>query len=158
MEKLRLIINSIVLVAMGILCATFKIRQKRIVKKLGGIQIKLKTHKKKLFIAVIVAAFAAVIMEFFRNFELYIMLILDFSAFLAVEMAIKDYVLQQNAGVYNNGLIVDGKIIKKIQIIELSDDSTTKLKIRTDNNEVFFPVFENESEKENAVEIIQKWL
>ena len=103
------------------------------------------------------------------------------TAVLAIEIVIREQVYDARSGVYENALIVDGRLLLKEDIIALptleyendpeafdeSEDGTPSLsdpaykkalKIVTDKNGVIFVGFESEEERNKTVEIIKDWV
>ena len=143
-------------------------------KKLGKCLIPLSQKKSTLFVAVLVLAPLIIVFQWFRVFQFYIQVILCLSAVLAVELAVRDKVLGSKCGVYENALIVDGRLLMKEDITALptleyekesesfngenGDFYRKALKIVTEKNGVIFVGFSNEAERNNAVEIIKNWV
>lgn len=182
MQIFRIIINSVSIVAILLIVALFPLYEKKLKKSLGACKSEFVRKKSKLFVPVIVFAVLLVAIQFFREFQIYITIVLDCVGILASFIATKDFVLQKNAGLYDENLVVDGKIIKKSDIVALptleyestdefknekekdefaSDAYETamkSLKIVTESSGTVFVGFENAEERAKAVEIIRNWV
>nr|MCR4790615.1 hypothetical protein [Treponemataceae bacterium] len=159
-----------------------KVREKKMIKKLGQCLVPFTRKTSWLIILVFVFAFAMVVIQYFRTFQLYINVILNAVAVLAVELSIRDRVSQKNSGLYTDALVVDGKIIEKKDIIALPtleyeeseeykkekeadeyskdayETAMKSLKIVSDSHGEFYVGFASKEERAKAVEIIRKWI
>lgn len=121
-------------------------------------------------------------LQFIRKFELYIAIILDAVAVLGIETTVKDFILQQLSGVYENAIIVDSRLILKSDIVALptleyenseeyikskqsdmySADSLEtaekSLKIISATSGEIFISFANKEQREKAVEVMKNWV
>ena len=162
------------LAAIAVLATTIPLRKKNIDKKLGTCLLPLSKKKTVLFLAVLILAPLIIVFQWFRTFAFYAQLILCLSAVLAVELAIRDKVLGSKCGVYENAIIVDGRLLMKEDIralptLDYEKDSESfngengdfyrkALKIVTEKSGVIFVGFASEDERNDAVEIIKKWV
>ena len=173
--------SIVALVAMVLILATLPLRIKKLTKKMGTCLLPLSRKKSMLFVAVLCFAPLMIIFQWFREFQPYIHIILSATAVLAIEIVIREQVYDARSGVYENALIVDGRLLLKEDIIALptleyendpetfdeSEDGTPSLsdpaykkalKIVTDKNGVIFVGFESEEERNKTVEIIKNWV
>ena len=173
--------SIVALVAMVLILATLPLRIKKLTKKMGTCLLPLSRKKSMLFVAVLCFAPLMIIFQWFREFQPYIHIILSATAVLAIEIVIREQVYDARSGVYENALIVDGRLLLKEDIIALptleyendpeafdeSEDGTPSisdpaykkaLKIVTDKSGVIFVGFESEEERNKTVEIIKNWV
>ena len=182
MQILKIVINSISILAVVVLCATIKLREKKIDRDLGKCSVQFVRKTNKLIIPVVIFAIALVAVQFFRDFQFYINIILDVVAVLGTELAIRDFIFQKKAGIYENAMIADGRIIKRNDIIALptlkyeeseeykkekendayaSDAYETAmrtLKIVSDSHGEFYVGFADAQERAKAVDILKSWI
>ncbi|MCR5698857.1 MAG: hypothetical protein K6G52_04340 [Treponemataceae bacterium] len=182
MQILRIVINSVSIFAIVMLCATYKLREKKIDRDLGNCIVQFVRKTNKLIIPVVIFALAMVVIQFFREFQLYICLILDAVAVLGTELALRDFIFQKKAGIYENAMIADGRIIKKNDIIALPtleyeeseeykkekendefaadayETAMKSLKIVSDSHGEFYVGFADAQERAKAVEILKGWI
>lgn len=180
MKTFAFIFSIVALVAMVAIVATLPLRIKKLTKKLGNCLLPLSRKQSMLFVAVLCFAPLMIIFQWFRTFEFYIHIILSITAILAIEIVIRERVYDARSGVYENALIVDGRLFEKNDIIalptleyendpeaeenpedfpSLNDPAYRKaLKIVTNKNGVLFVGFETEEERNKAVEIIKHWV
>jgi hypothetical protein len=148
---------------------------------MGTCLLPLSRKKSMLFIAVLCFAPLMIVFQWFRDFQPYIHIILSLTAVLAIEIVIREQVYDARSGVYENALIVDGRLLLKDDIMALptleyendpesfdesEDDSPSltdpaykkALKIVTNKSGVIFVGFESEEERNQAVEIIKNWV
>ena len=90
---------------------------KKLADSFGKCLLPLARKKNFLSIFVIIAAVGMVTLQFFREFQFYIMIIMDAVAVLGTEICIKDFIVFKNAGVYEKALVTDGRIIYRDDII-----------------------------------------
>lgn len=169
------------LASMFLLLATLPLRIKKLTKKMGTCLLPLSRKKSMLFIAVLCFAPLMIVFQWFRDFQPYIHIILSLTAVLAIEIVIREQVYDARSGVYENALIVDGRLLLKDDIMalptleyenypesfdeseeaspSLTDPAYKKaLKIVTNKSGVIFVGFESEEERNQAVEIIKNWV
>ena len=180
MNYITIIINSISLLLISFICFTIKPRMKTLSASLGECLLPLSRRKNWLFIAVLVFAYGMVIIQFFRDFQFYIMIIMDAVAVLGAEICIKDFITLQISGVYEKALVVDGRIIYKDDILafptleyenseeyikekqedEYSMDALETaqrtLKIVTNSSGEIYAYFANKEERTKVVELLTK--
>lgn len=152
------------------------LRKRRLLKRAGNCLLPL-TRKKTLVlyagIFIVSACMLAVLR--LRSFDFIIALVLRITAVLAAELAVRDAVCKDAAGVYENMLIAGGKTIPKTDIVQLHEfdsasggegqeaDGTrnTALVLQIDTAgtpQTAVVSFDNAIEYGNAKRIIQKWL
>ena len=180
MKTFIFILSFVALVAMFLILATLPVRIKKLSKKLGTCLLPLSRKKSMLFIAVLCFAPLMIIFQWFREFQPYIHILLSLTAILAVEIVIKERVYDARSGVYENALIVDGRLLEKSDIVafptleyennpdaeenpdeypSLADPAYKKaLKIVTNKSGVIFVGFETEEERNKTVEIVKNWV
>lgn len=178
MKLLLLIIRIVALIAMALIALTMPLRKKRLSKKIGECKLQLSRKKSMLFIAVFCFAPLMILLQWIRDFEPYIHIILSCVAVFAVELAVRERVLDSLSGVYDSFLIVDGRIIEKSDIEnfptleyenapETYDENSESyidpqyrkaLKIVSKKSGVFFVGFENDDERNKSVEILKNWV
>ena len=182
MEIARIVINIVSAVAVLLCAVSVFWQEKKVKSSYGECIVPFIRKKSRLFVPVIVVAFAIIALQFFRSFQFYILVVLDAVAVLASFIASKDFVLQKNAGLYENALISDGRIIKKTDVIALptleyeesedfkkekeSDEYASdayetamkSLKVVTNSHGTFFVGFATKEERSKAVEIMRTWI
>lgn len=180
MKTFLLILSIVALAIMLLILGTLPLRIKKLTKKLGKCLLPLSRKNSMLFIAVLCFAPLMIIFQWFREFAPYIHIILSITAVLAIEIVIRERVFDARSGVYENALIVDGRLILKEDIVAFPtleyendpdaednpeeypsvNDPTYKkaLKIVTNKNGVIFVGFETEEERNKAVEILKNWV
>ena len=151
-------------------------RKRRLLKRAGNCLLPL-TRKKTLVlyagIFIVSACMLAVLR--LRSFDFIIALVLRITAVLAAELAVRDAVCKDAAGVYENMLIADGKTTPKAGIVQLHEfdsacggegqeaDGTqnTALVLQIDTAgapQTAVVSFDNGIECGDAKRTIQKWL
>lgn len=121
-----------------------------------------------------------VIVQFFRELSLPLSLVIDSSAVIALEVLIREKILTERSGVYENVLISDGRFLLKTDIISFptlsyENDETDEenssnvyaqdvkelkqktLKIVTRKNGIIFIGFTSREEREEVVNIVRTW-
>ena len=151
MNYLTIIINSISLLLIAFLCITVKPRMKKLSESLGECLFPLTRRKNWLSIIVIVAACGMIILQFFREFQFYIMIIMDAVAVLGAEICIKDFITLRKAGVYEKALVVDGRII-------YTDDIIAFPTLEYENTEEYIKEKQEDNFSQDALETAQKTL
>ena len=97
------------LVAYAVLLVTWPNRKKKLMANLGEQVLPLTGVTNRFMVPVLVIAPALILFQWFRNFGLMINAVLCGVALLAAELVIRERVLGAIAGVYKNGLVVDGR-------------------------------------------------
>ena len=180
MNYITIIINSISLLLIAFLCLTIKPRVKKLAQSFGECLLPLPRKKNFLSIFVIIAAIGMVTLQFFREFQFYMMIIIDAVAVLGTEICIKDFIVFKNAGVYEKALVTDGRVIYRDDIIafptleyenseeylkeKITDEysldaletAQRTLKIVTNSNGEIYTYFSSKEERNKVVEILTK--
>ena len=136
--------------------------------RLGNCLLPLTQKKNQIIIPLLVFVCVIFALLFIRRFSLFITLIATCS--LAIELGLRDFILQKRGGVYENGLITSGRFLTKEEIVSfptLAYENDTEgsssvppeiLKTVTKNNGVIFLEFADFNERNNAVKIMQNWV
>lgn len=103
------LLQIVALVAYAVLLVTWPNRKKRLMANLGEQVLPLTGVTNRFMVPVLVIAPALILFQWFRNFGLMINVVLCGVALLAAELVIRERVLGAIAGVYKNGLVVDGR-------------------------------------------------
>ena len=103
------LLQIVALVAYAVLLVTWPNRKKKLMANLGEQVLPLTGVINRFMVPVLVIAPALILFQWFRNFGLMINLVLCGVALLAAELVIRERVLGAIAGVYKNGLVVDGR-------------------------------------------------
>lgn len=103
------LLQIVALVAYAVLLVTWPNRKKKLMANLGEQVLPLTGVTNRFMVPVLVIAPALILFQWFRNFGLMINLVLCGVALLAAELVIRERVLGAMAGVYKNGLVVDGR-------------------------------------------------
>ena len=103
------LLQIVALVAYAVLLVTWPNRKKKLMVNLGEQVLPLTGVTNRFMVPVLVIAPALILFQWFRNFGLMINLVLCGVALLAAELVIRERVLGAIAGVYKNGLVVDGR-------------------------------------------------
>jgi len=167
--EINSILQYITYVIYAVLLITWPSRKKKIFENLGKCLLPLQRKKSNLVIFVIIFALMLIVIQHFRKFDLLITVVLCGCAILGVEVAIRDKIFGALAGVYEKGLVIDGRYLLYNEIvafpelgyepddsIELDEMYQRALKIVTNNSGTIHVGFSNLQEKEEALEIILK--
>lgn len=103
------LLQILALVAYAVLLVTWPNRKKKLMANLGEQVLPLTGVTNRFMVPVLVIAPALILFQWFRNFGLMINVVLCGVALLAAELVIRERVLGAIAGVYKNGLVVDGR-------------------------------------------------
>ena len=180
MNKFLFILSLLSLGTMVLILATLPLRIKNLSKKMGNCLLPLSRKNSMLFVAVLCFAPLMIIFQWFREFAPYIHIILSVTAVLAVEIVIRERVLDSRSGVYENAIIVDGRLLERSDIVafptleyENTEDAVENpeeypsledpvyrkaLKIVTKKSGVILVGFETEEERSKTVEIVKNWV
>ncbi len=149
-----------------VVLATWPGRKKRVTARLGKLVLPLTGTTNRLMVPVLVLAPLLILFQWFRDFGLMINAVLCGVALLAAELVIRERVLGTMAGVYKNGLVVDGRQLLFSEIhalptlsyedeLEDRDDFYRRtLEIVTENSGTIRVGFANVAERDAAVEAI----
>lgn len=162
------LLQIVALVAYGTLLVTWPNRKKKLMANLGEQVLPLTGTQNRFMIPVLVLAPALILFQWFRNFGLIINVVLCGVALLAAELVIRERVLGAIAGVYKNGLVVDGRQLLFSEMYalptlsyedELEDRDEfyrRTLEIVTENSGTLRVGFASVAERDAAVEAICK--
>lgn len=162
------LLQIVALVAYGTLLVTWPNRKKKLMANLGEQVLPLTGTQNRFMIPVLVLAPALILFQWFRNFGLIINVVLCGVALLAAELVIRERVLGAMAGVYKNGLVVDGRQLLFSEMYalptlsyedELEDRDEfyrRTLEIVTENSGTLRVGFASVAERDAAVEAICK--
>ena len=103
------LLQIVALVAYAVLLVTWPNRKKKLMTNLGEQVLPLTGVTNRFMVPVLVIAPALILFQWFRNFGLMINVVLCGVALLAAELVIRERLLGAIAGVYKNGLVVDGR-------------------------------------------------
>lgn len=103
------LLQIVALVAYAVLLVTWPNRKKKLMTNQGEQVLPLTGVTNRFMVPVLVIAPALILFQWFRNFGLMINVVLCGVALLAAELVIRERVLGAIAGVYKNGLVVDGR-------------------------------------------------
>lgn len=103
------LLQIVALVAYAVLLVTWPNRKKKLMANLGEQVLPLTGVTNRFMVPVLVIAPALILFQWFRNFGFMINAVLCGVALLAAELVIRERVLGAIAGVYKNGLVVDGR-------------------------------------------------
>ena len=138
--------------------------------KLGNCILPLTQKKSRILYPMLVFVCVIFALLFVRRFSLFIIIILTATCVLAVELGLRDYILQRKGGVYENGLITSGRFLTKEDFVsfptlayendspEASSIPPEMLKTVTKNNGVIVLEFANQEERNSTVNIIKSWV
>lgn len=162
------LLQIVALLAYGALLVTWPNRKKKLMANLGEQVLPLTGTQNRFMIPVLVLAPTLILFQWFRNFGFMINAVLCGVALLAAELVIRERVLGAMAGVYKNGLVVDGRQLLFSEMYalptlsyedELEDRDEfyrRTLEIVTENSGTLRVGFASVSERDAAVEIICK--
>lgn len=162
------VLQIVALLAYGALLVTWPNRKKKLMANLGEQVLPLTGTQNRFMVPVLVLAPTLILFQWFRNFGFMINAVLCGVALLAAELVIRERVLGAMAGVYKNGLVVDGRQLLFSEMYalptlsyedELEDRDEfyrRTLEIVTENSGTLRVGFASVSERDAAVEIICK--
>ncbi|OJF77369.1 MAG: hypothetical protein BKP49_02580 [Treponema sp. CETP13] len=159
--------------AIGVLLlASFPVRTKRLKLEAGECLLPLKRSTSKMYIVAILLCFAVIFILRFRDFQLYITVIMDLACVLGINLAVRETVNRSASGVYENALVTEGDLFYRKNIIAIpeitnekdDDDSTSEssyentLKIVTQKAGETWIAFDTAEEKRAALLILKDWV
>lgn len=162
------LLQIVALLAYGALLVTWPNRKKKLMANLGELVLPLTGTQNRFMIPVLVLAPTLILFQWFRNFGFMINAVLCGVALLAAELVIRERVLGAMAGVYKNGLVVDGRqllfsemyalptLSYEDELEERDEFYRRTLEIVTENSGTLRVGFASVSERDAAVEIICK--
>lgn len=160
------VLQIVALLAYGVLLVTWPNRKKKLMAHLGEQVLPLTGTHNRFMVPVLVLAPTLILFQWFRNFGLMINAVLCGVALLAAELVIRERVLGAIAGVYQHGLVVDGRQLLFSEIYalptlsyedELEDRDEfyrRTLEIVTENSGTLRVGFASVAEREAAVEAL----
>lgn len=162
------LLQIVALLAYGALLVTWPNRKKKLMAHLGEQVLPLTGTLNRFMVPVLVLAPTLILFQWFRNFGFMINAVLCGVALLAAELVIRERVLGAMAGVYKNGLVVDGRqllfsemyalptLSYEDELEERDEFYRRTLEIVTENSGTLRVGFASVSERDAAVEIICK--
>lgn len=144
-----------------VVLATWPGRKKRVTARLGKLVLPL-TGTANRFVVLVLAPLL-ILFQWFRDFGLMINVILCAVAVLAAELVVRERVLGAMAGVYQKGLVVDGRLllfsdIHALPTLSYEDELTEQdefyrrtLEVVTENSGTIRVGFVSVEERESAV-------
>ncbi len=145
-----------------ILLVSIPVRFTLFSRKTGACLLELKKASSQVYISVIVLAIVMLVVLYFREFSLFVSVVLHGTALLALEIASREFLHRSKSGVYENMLVADGKIIKKQSVVmlptlEYETQVDHSLTIATEHKGNVIVFFESVAERESVIEIVKKW-
>lgn len=159
--NINTIIRYIAYLLYILVVVSWPFRKKKTEKELGN-KI-LDTSKKTTFFTwgVIVLAPLLIILQRFKQFDLIVGIILSCTAILAAEVVLRERSYKQIAGVYEKGIIVDGRYIPFAEIItipslayETSSGYENTLKLVTEKSGEIYVGFTSKEELDSVTKAI----
>ncbi|MBP7480556.1 MAG: hypothetical protein KA785_08935 [Spirochaetaceae bacterium] len=155
-------------------------RGKALDNKLGSKILHLRGSSHRLFYAAAGLIPLIIIVQFFRELDLFVSLVIDGAAIAGLEAVIREDLLKKRSGVYENALIADGRLLWKTDIAsfptlayehnekesqsnadiyaqDAQDAQDKTLKIVTHKSGIIFIGFSSKKERDAAVEIVRTW-
>ena len=146
-----------------VVLATWPGRKKRVTARLGKLVLPLTGTANRFVVPVLVLAPLLILFQWFRDFGLMINVVLCTVAVLAAELVVRERVLGAMAGVYQKGLVVDGRLllfsdIHALPTLSYEDELTEQdefyrrtLEVVTENSGTIRVGFVSVEERESAV-------
>ncbi len=165
MSEISLVLRLAALGGYILILVTWPARKKRLVARLGGLALPLAGSVNRLMMVVLATAPLLIALQWLRDFGLAVNAVLCAVAVLAAELVVRERVLGAMAGVYQNGLVVDGRFLLFSEIHALptlgyeGDEEQDEfyrrtLEIVTENSGVIQVGFASREEREAAVKTI----
>ena len=154
------------IVALGcylVILATWPRRKQRVTERLGKLVLPLTRTANRLMVSALVLAPLLILFQWFRDFGLMIHAVLCAVAVLAAELVIRERMLGAMAGVYQKGLVVDGRLLMFSDIhalptlsyedeLENQDEFYRRtLEVVTENSGTIRVGFASQQERDSAV-------
>lgn len=161
--ELNVLIRCVAYFLYIVLLATWPLRKKKQREQLGKCVLPLHRHNHKFVPFVLIIAPLLIVLQRFRDFGIMINLVLCMAALLAAEVVIRDKVYDSLSGVYENGIIVDGRYLLFSQIVafptleyeeETNQMYPNSLKVVTENTGVIYVGFVSKEEREQAIKVV----
>ncbi len=145
-----------------LLLVTLPVRFILFSKKAGECLVVLDRSKTKLYILVITLALAMLGVLYFRDFSLFVAIVLHATALLAVEMGAREVLYRAKAGLYKEVLLVDGKKISSHEVVtfptlEYEKEVNNTLDIVTEKRGTITVFFSTIQERNDIVQMISVW-
>lgn len=151
-----------------VVLATWPGRKKRVTARLGKLVLPLTGTANRFVVPVLVLVLAPllILFQWFRDFGLMINVVLCAVAVLAAELVVRERVLGAMAGVYQKGLVVDGRLllfsdIHALPTLSYEDELAEQdefyrrtLEVVTENSGTIRVGFVSVEERESAVATI----
>ena len=149
------VIALIILIALPIRIGTFS-------KKNGECLLVLKRTTGFMYPLIIGLSFVMLVGLYFREYALYMVIILHIVPLLALEMSSKELVYRNKAGIYADFIIVGGRKLFKnefyaLPTLEYETDINNTLEVVTEKKGTVLLVFANTEERIAAVKILKDW-
>lgn len=168
----RIIMRIAALALSAYIFATMNIRRKKIESSLGTCLLELTRKTTPVFWAAVVLVPLFIAALWLRTFDLYVEVILCATAVLAAVIVTRERNYGMLSGVWDNALIVDGRLLKKENIAsfptfdyEADDEQEVQdeiyrraLKVVTEDSGIIYVGFADEEEKNAACAILKDWL
>lgn len=148
------------------------IRRKKLEASLGTCLLELTRKTARVFWIAVVLIPLFIAALWLRTFDMYVEVILCATAVLAAVIVTRERNYGMLSGVWDNALIVDGRLLKKENIAsfptfgyEVDEDQEPQdeiyrraLKVVTEDSGIIYVGFADEEEKNAACEILKDWL
>ena len=129
--------NQFVAICAGIIflivIVTSPLRVKLVLKKAGVIKIRFTKKKVVLQYFIVVVSAVIIALLYFRNLGLLNSVIVSAVAVLGTVMGTEEIVLNGCSGLYENGIIANGRFLGMQEIYCIADDSSASCEIRYTN-------------------------
>ncbi|MBO5237011.1 MAG: hypothetical protein J6B32_07890 [Spirochaetaceae bacterium] len=136
-------------------------RQKKIEKNLGNKILDISKKTSIITWVAIIIAPLLILLQRFKHFELFVGIILSATSIIAAEIVLKERAFKKIAGVYEKGIVLDGRYIPFIEIIsipslayESSPGYENVLKLVTEKSGELYIGFSSQEELESVVNAI----
>ncbi len=149
-------------IALGILIA-LPIRMATFAKKNGECILLLKRTTGYMYPLIICLSIVMLGVLYFREYALYMVIILHSIPLLALEMCTRELLYRSKAGIYNSFIIVEGRKLLKddfyaLPTLEYETDINNTLEVVTEKKGTILLVFASLEERIAAVEILKTWV
>ncbi len=146
-----------------VILISFPIKKKNFNKKNGECQLELKRTTGWIYPTVIILSIVMLVLLYFREFALYMVIVLHATDLLALEMSTRELVYRSNAGIYSDFIIVEGRKLEKEEIYSLptlqyEEEYNNTLEVVTEKKGTMLLIFADNEERSAAVEILRTWV
>ena len=146
-----------------IILIALPIRKGMFAKKNGECLLVLKRVTGFIYPLIIVLSIVMLAVLYFREYALYMVIILHITALLALEMSTRELLYRSKSGIYTDFIIVEGRKILKTDFYALptlayETDVNNTLEVVTENKGTILLVFADTEERQRAVEILKMWV